>query len=66
MRVHMSTPDGEPVDIECRQVPRGGRYRWLVGWCSRWDLVDELARAGRLEREAGGPGTFGHVDFFYP
>lgn len=66
MRVCTNAPDGTPVDLTVVQKDVGGRYRWRVTWCSRWDLVDLLANAGILERENLGPGTYGHCEFFYP
>lgn len=65
MHVYL-THNGSDVMLRTDEVARDGRYRFRVTWTNRWDLVDELVAAGRLERLNLGPSTFGHCEYFYP
>jgi hypothetical protein len=40
------------------------RHDGFVYWCSDWARIDELVAAGALRVREGGPGTYGHRDFF--
>lgn len=65
MHVHMDF-EGAPVSITTDEVVRDSRYVFRVTWCSRWDLIDALANAGRLIRVHYGANTYGHCEYFYP
>jgi hypothetical protein len=43
---------------------RFNRGSGALGWASDWGRVHVLADQGHLRRSHGGPGTYGHVDYF--
>lgn len=49
--------DGEAVTVKADA--RGFAY-----WSDDWTRIDEFVAAGALRVREGGPGTYGHRDFF--
>jgi hypothetical protein len=46
------------------EVHTTGHESLPVMWMSDWTRCWDLAAAGLLRRENGGPGTYGHVSFY--
>lgn len=61
--MHVTFDNGVTVQVDQRE--RGGRYVWVVGWCSDWAQIHDLVAAGRLERVDLGPATYGDCEFRY-
>jgi len=58
---------GEDIRIKTTGASSESGRSFLVTWCNRWDLIDELVDngIGNLRRDHCGPDTYGHCDYFY-
>ena len=53
------SPDGNSVlDIEVHATPEG-----RITWCSHWEHIDALVKAGFVKAESLGSGTYGHIEY---